>query len=115
MSGLVAPQVYVKAVGEVRNVFADLTGVLSTTETISSTTALVVTDATSGLSFGTISPTTAGLTINGTTVAAGQAVQFSVAGGTSGNTYYMRVVAPTSLGQTLYRFLQLRVRGNTEP
>jgi hypothetical protein len=112
MSGLIASQVYVKAVAEVRNAAVDFSPLLASTETITSTT---VTDPSSGLTISSISVSTGGLTINGSTVAAGQALLFTVSGGSSGTTYYVYAGCVTSLSQTIYRHLPLRVRGNSAP
>lgn len=112
MASLYAAQRYYKTVGETRNVAVDFTSLLATTETISSSTTLQVTDATSALTFGTITATTIGMTINGTTVSTGQAVSFTVAGGSSGIWHVMNVRVPTSLSQILLRGCKLKVVGN---
>jgi hypothetical protein len=112
MSGLICSQVYVKAVAEVRNAALDFTPLLASGETISATT---VTDPSSGLTISSVSVSTGGMTINGSTVAAGKALLFTVSGGTSGTTYYIYAGCVTSLSQTAFRHLPLRVRGNSAP
>lgn len=68
--------------------------------------------ASSDLSFSNQAVNTAALTINGQSVAAGQAVQFKVSGGVNGQTYTIRITVATNAtpAQTLQEDMVLSVR-----
>lgn len=85
MSDLNAPQTHHKAGGETRNPAIDFTGKLDSGETLTGTPS--VTASPSGLTIANVKVNTTTLTINDASCTAGQAVQFTVAGGTAGVTY----------------------------
>lgn len=74
-----------------------------------------VTSDTTGLTIGSVTLSIETLTINGKSVAAGQAVQFNVAGGVDGVDYLLQITATTdsSPAQTLSGFARLIVRDQT--
>lgn len=101
-----------KAVGETRHVAVDMRGKLDTGEDLTGTPTIVeVTTAHLTLSNKAISDED--LTINGDTVPAAQAVQFTVSGGTAGISYTIRITVATTLGQTIIENLSLGVVANS--
>ena len=126
MSSLIAPQINIIAAGETRNCAISFVGRLDSGELISATTTnLAVTTATStdlpggpspstatALTYSLIQVSTAALTINGSTCAIAQVLQFRVTGGERGGTYYAKaVVVTTSTNtQTLVGFARIEVK-----
>jgi len=106
-----APQIRQMTAGEKRVFAVSFVGMLDGTEVLDGTpTAVEVT--TSDLTIANIAETanqatvsTGSLTIDGATVTTGQALQFTVSGGTAGTCYTIRLTASTdaspSPGQTL--------------
>ena len=68
-----------------------------------------ITASSSGLTVGTVTVTTAAATINGSTVSTGQAVTFTLSGGTAGELYSLVFSSTTSAGQTISERMGLRV------
>ena len=109
MGAIVADQMPSFAVGDTRNgavSFADQLDsgeVLTGTPTVEEQTTSVLTIANKAVS-------TAEKTINGETVAIGEAVQFTVSGQTSG-TYTLKITATTDStpAQTLVRYVRFQV------
>jgi len=85
MSDLDAPQAHHKAAGETRNVPVDYRGKLDAGELLTGTP--TVTASPTGLTIANVAVNTETLTINDASCVAGQAVQFTVAGGVAGVTY----------------------------
>jgi len=108
-----APQINTKTVSEVRNVAISFSGKLDSGELLTGTP--VITDngnaSPAELTFSSIAVNTAILTINGLSVPIGEAVQFSVSGGTEGKKYTMQVQTGTDStpAQTLYGSATLRI------
>lgn len=131
MSVLIAPQIHVIAAGETRNVAVSFVGVLDSGELISTTTTnlgVTTASATDGpidginmgpnpstataLTYTLIQASTAALTINGSTCATAQVLQFRVTGGERGASYHARmsVVTTSTNTQTLVRFARIEVK-----
>lgn len=89
-----AIQLHDKAPGSTRNVSVDLRGKLDTGELLTGTP--VVTAWPSGLTLANKAVNSETLTIDGATCVAGQAVQFSVAGGSAGTDYLIVVACGTT-------------------
>lgn len=104
-----APQIGTKKASEVRNAAVDFSGKLDSGESLTGTPTVTATP--SGLTFANVAVSTGTLTINGSSVAAGKAVQFKVTGGTSYLMYDVSVSCGTNStpAQTLYACLQLMV------
>jgi hypothetical protein len=100
---------HVKHPSEVRNCAVSFVNVLDSGELLTGTPTVSATPT--GLTFASIKVNTVALTINGATVAVGQAVQFKVTGGTSGVKYQIEVSCGTDAtpAQTLYAELDLLV------
>lgn len=106
---MTAPQVHSKRAAAVRNVAVDFSGQLDTGELL--TGAPTVTASPTGLTIDDEAVSGSALTILGVSVAAGQAIQFSVAGGTAGRTYTISVTCGTTASpdQLLVEDLTLQV------
>jgi len=65
--------------------------------------------AVSGLTIGSPSVTSADITENGVTIAAGKAVQVRISGGTAGTKYTVDCTASTSGGSTIGRRVKIAV------
>ena len=105
-----APQRHHKAVSELRNVAVDLSGLLDVGELLTGTpTVLEVT--TTALTLSSKIVNTTAITVNGTVLLIGQAVQFRVAGGLADTAYTVRITVGTNAApaQTLVVTLYLRV------
>lgn len=97
------PQKRFKAVSEVRNVVVSFVGRLDSGELLTGVPTLSVSPATD-LTFSSIAVSTAALTINGSTVSTGQAVQFAATAGTTANSPYtitVTVATDATPAQTL--------------
>lgn len=103
-----AAQRYIKHAGETVNLAVDLRGLLDTGETCTGTPTIVEV-TTSALTISAKVVNTAALTINGQTVAIGEAVTCRVAGGTAGVQYVIRVTVTTSASQVRIVLLRLAV------
>lgn len=105
-----ANQIPRKHVSEVRNAAVDMRGKLDEGELLSGTPT-VTEEVTSDLTFANQSVNVTALRINGRTVAAGEAVVFSVSGGVATTQYSMRVQVTTNStpAQTLLENLLLDV------
>ena len=88
-----APQRPSKTASEVRNVAVSFVGKLDSGELL--TGSPTVAESTGDLAIANVAVSTAALTINGASVAAGAAVQFSVSGGTAGTTYVITIACGT--------------------
>lgn len=131
MSAAIAPQINVLVVGETRNCAVSFAGVLDSGELISTTTTnlgVTTAAATDGpidgiamgpkpstataLTYSLIQASTAALTINGSTCAIAQVLQFRVTGGERGGEYVARcsVVTTSTNNQTLVRFVRIQVK-----
>lgn len=109
-----APQRQIKTESEVRNVAVSLEPVLSSGELLTGTPT-VTEITTSALTLDNKAVNTGALTINGVSVAVGQAVQFNVAGGSANTDYNVRVICATdaSPAQTLYGLMTIGVVADT--
>ena len=87
----------------------DCSGRLRSGETLGGTP--TVTPSSAGLTITSVAVTAAAWTINGSTVAIGQAVTFLVTGGTEGKTYDLEMFTTTSNGQDLGGRFKLKVEG----
>lgn len=106
----VLPTYHEKRVSEVRNVAIDFQGKLDTSELLTGTPTVTEVDTTD-LTLASKVVSTAELTIRGTTVAIGEAVQFRVSGGVAGGEYTIRISVTTtaSPAQTLVDEVILKV------
>lgn len=94
-----APQVRTISTAETRNVAVDMSGKLDGAGVMTGTP-LITEVTTSVLTLGSKAVSTAQLTINGATVAIGQALQFTVSGSTAG-TYLVNLQCGTDDSQTI--------------
>src|SRR4030095_12358745 len=106
----ISNQRYSKTVSEVRNVSVDMRGKLDTNELCTGTPTITEFD-TADLTLANAQVSTAILSINGSNVPAGQAVQFSVGGGVAQQFYKMILEVDTTASppQTLVEDLILLV------
>jgi hypothetical protein len=111
MSEITSSDVRRKEAGETVNVIADFTAILEQDDTvnelISSVTSIVAAPTGPTISGSIVS--TKPRKVNGAQVAAGKAIQFTVAGGTNEITYALACTIVTSGGQTRVRKLSLIV------
>lgn len=103
-------EVKVKHSGETRNAAVAMSGCLDSGETLTGTP--TITDAANVLTLTNKAVSGATLTIDGVSVPAGEAVTFTVAGGTDGTLYTITITCGTSAGQTVRRKVKLRVTDN---
>ncbi len=110
MGSNTAPQIQYKTAAEVRMVAVSLQGKLDSGELLTGTPTIVEV-TTSALTLGSKAVSTTALTIDGVSNAIGEAVQFSVSGGTAGTTYTINVQVGTDStpAQTLEVNLTLKV------
>jgi hypothetical protein len=103
------PHQRTKTAAEVRNAAVSFVGKLDSGELLTGTPTVTVSP--SGPTLSNKAVNTAQLTIDGQTVAIGQAVQFSVSGGTAGTSYVITVQCGTTAtpAQTLEAFCNLKV------
>lgn len=106
----VATQRQEKTASETRNVAVSFSGKLDSSELLTGTPTIVEV-TTSALTLTNKVVSTASLTINGLTVITGEAIQFTVAGGTAGNAYTIKISCGTDStpAQTLYGSLIIDV------
>lgn len=109
MTTLTAEQTCVKTPNETRGAAVSFSGCLESGETLTGTPTVT---GSADLTLGSKAVSVAAMEINGVSVPAGEAVTFSVAGGTAGQKYTITVVVSTSTGQTIERFLKLSVAGS---
>ena len=109
MTSNTAPQIQCKTASEVRLVSVSFSGKLDENELLTGTP--TVTDATGDLTLNNKAVNTAALKINRATVPVGEAVQFSVAGGTAGEQYIINILCSTdsSPAETLEQNVILEV------
>ena len=105
----IAPQRHTKCVSEAVNVKVDMRGLLDTGELLTGTPT-VVEVTTTDLTLENKIINTTSLTINGDTVAAGQAVQFRISGGTAGSTYTIRITVGTDSSPAQTRMQKLKIK-----
>lgn len=105
-----APQRHSKGATESRNVSLDLSGKLDTGELLTGVPT-VEEVTTTHLTFSNKAVNTTALTINGRTVAIGEAVQFRVSGGNANTSYTIRTTVTTTSNpaQTLVEYVALNV------
>lgn len=111
MSTKTCPQVRDKTANEVRNCVLSLIETLDSGELLTGTP--TATASPSGLTFASVAVNSTTRTLDdGTTVLAGQGVQFKVSGGTAGTKYKITVQAGTTStpAQTLEQYCTLWVR-----
>lgn len=108
-----ATQRHTKTASEARNVVVSFKGKLDAGELLTGTPT-VEEVTTTDLTLTNKAVNTAELTILGTAVAIGEAVQFKVAGGTAGTEYTIRITSVTNAtaAQTLVENIKLRVISN---
>jgi hypothetical protein len=98
-----------KEAGETRNVLVSFRELLdrdnSTNEKLSSITSIAAT----GLTITSTTVTTVPRIIKGEEIPAGKALQFTVAGGSNGTTYQIKMTVVTSGSQTVVRYVPLVV------
>ena len=106
-----APETPTLAVGEVRNFAVSFVDVLDSGELLTGTPT-VAEETTSDLTIANKAVNTAALTVNGQSVAIGQAVQFKVSGQLTTHTpYKIKITVSTTAtpAQTLVRWVQFQV------
>ena len=110
---MVTPKFVRKHVSEVRAVAVDFGAVLDSGELLTGTP--TVTEATGGVTLGSKAVNTGSITVNGRTVITGQAVQFTITGGTAGTEYTVVVTCGTNAtpAQTLIEVLRFKVIADT--
>jgi len=102
MSLIGAKEIRRKTVSEVRNVSVSFVDVLDSGELLTGTPTITATMATgSTVTIANAVVSTAVLTINGATVSAGKAIQFTISTGSSGVTYTVNIQCGTDASQTL--------------
>jgi len=108
-----AIQTQQKTVSEVRNVAVSFSGKLDSGELLTGTPT-VTEVTTTDLTFASEAVNTAALTVNGESTPIGEAVQFSVTGGSVG-TYEIKIAVGTDAtpAQTLYGTIKLKVVADT--
>lgn len=109
-----APQINEKKVSEVRNAAVSFSGLLDSGEVLTGTPTVLVTDPTESPETLTLSDkvvNTAAIVVNGVTTAIGNAVQFSVSGGTANTEYTIQLSCDTDATptQTLIGDIVLKV------
>ena len=117
MAETTAPQVPVLAVGEVRNFAVSFVGALDTGELLTGTPA-VAEQNTTDLTITNKAVNTVALTINGQSVAIGQAVQFRVAGQLVAHSPYaikITVGTTSSPAQTLVKYVEFTAADGADP
>jgi hypothetical protein len=109
MGQIIADQIPAFAVGDTRNGAISFAGQLDSGEALTGTPT-VVELTTTDLTISGVAVSTTALTINGETVAIGEAVQFKVVGMTAAN-YRLKVTATTDStpAQTLVRYVRFQV------
>lgn len=103
-----APQRHSKSVSEVVNVAVDMRGILDEGELLTGTPTIIEV-ATNVLTLSNKAINTEALVINSETVAIGEAVQFSVAGGVAGSTYTIRITVVTDSTPAQTRIVRLKI------
>lgn len=104
MGAITASQQPPTATGDVRICSCSFAAQLDSDESLTGTPT-VEEQTTSDLTITSETVSTATLTINGTSVAAGEAVQFTVSGmKTTSSPYTLKVTVSTDAGQTLVRY-----------
>lgn len=108
MSSNKAPQRNCKSESEDRNVAVSFKGKLDVGELLTGTPTV---PAVSGLTFSNEAVNTSALTVNGKSVAVGEAAQWKVTGGTAGTKYNVIVFASTDAtpAQVLYVTVEIEV------
>lgn len=96
-----ALQTQTKTASEVRNVAVDYVGKLDSGELLTGTPTIATllygtTETTTAITVSNITVSSTGLTINGTTVATGQAVQCRVSAGTAGIKYDLKITCTSN-------------------
>ena len=94
------------SVGDVEKGAVSFAEVLDASETLTGTP-LVTEVGTTDLTLGDKAVSSAALTILGVSVAAGEAVQFSVSGQKAGTLYTISVTASTTASRTLVRYAEM--------
>lgn len=111
-----APQRHIKTALEVRNVAVSFSGMLDEGELLTGTPTVVDNSPPSpeALTFSNIAVSTTALTINGISVPAGEAVQFSLSGGVVNTAYTIKISCGTDAtpAQTLYGSIDIRVKAD---
>lgn len=109
MAATLAPETYEIATGETRNVAIDFRGKLDSGELLTGTPTIVEV-TTTDLTLSSKAVSTTALTINGETVAIGEAVTFKVAGALDGKNYRILISASTTStpAQTVQATVRLR-------
>ena len=105
-TGITCPQVYCKTPTEVRGVAVDMRGVLTQDEVLTGTPTITV----SGPSTSAAVVTTTVQTINKASVDVGQAITFTISGGSDATDYSIKVSCSTSASQTVEVYCRLSVR-----
>lgn len=95
-----APQVHSFSTAETRNISVDFSGKLDTGEALTGTPVVAQVDGGSELTFGAQQVNGSALLINGVSVSAGGAVQFTASSATTG-TYEIDITCGTTESQTL--------------
>lgn len=108
MTTLTVDTVRVKSPNETRLAAVSFSGCLDSGETLTGTPTITAT----GLTLASKQVSGGALTIDGVSVPAGEAVTFTIAGGTAGTKYTITIVVSTTAGQTLERFVTLQVAGS---
>lgn len=113
MSDNTAPELPTAAVGEVNLYSVSFAGVLDTGESLTGTPT-VAEQSTSDLTISNVSVSSSALTINGKTVAAGEAVQFKVSGQLTANSPYtlkITVGTDSTPAQTKVKYVKFKCEG----
>jgi hypothetical protein len=109
MSAITAPQRPVVTPGAERNFACDFSGELDEGESLAGTPT-VVEQTTDDLLIEDVAVSAGTLRINGRSVAAGNAVQFSASGFSAARTSYrLKIIVGTDAGQTLVAYLVVAV------
>lgn len=107
MSNLAARQKFTKTPGEVRNVRLGLKDLLDSGELLTGTPTITVSP--SGLTTASPLVNVGTITIDDVSYSAGQAITFTISGGTAGTVYELLVSCDTDASQTLQRYVYVAV------
>lgn len=108
MSAIRAPQRYTKADSEVINVAVDVRGLLDDGE-LATGTPTIVEVTTSDLTIANKAVSSTALTILGESVAAGEAIQCKVSGGTANTSYTIRITFGTDSDPAQTRIVDILI------
>jgi hypothetical protein len=109
MSDVTSADTWTKEAGETRNCLVSFADLLDSDNSVNETISSITSVAATGLTISSSAVTTVARIIRGIEVAAGKAIQFTVAGGSNGTSYSITCTVVTSGSQTVVRKVTLTV------